>query len=276
MSSKTKAPKTLTNWFVINGGIIKQGICITFKETIEYKTKDELSYLQKKLANEKLTAYQDIYGNDIGGYYVDGKKSSKTEYELDTEFKNKLSAVKYGDSETIYKISISDITTHMRSIFETKCHKLKTEDDDSDDENDAEEQKKSKTKTKKASDDSDDDEDDKKAKKATESKKSKEKKEEVETKKSKSKDTKKEESEDEVETKKSKSKDKKETKKKEDSEDELEEKKTKKDDKKKDEKKKEETKKSKSKDDGKIVVAKPSAKIVIESSDSEMSEGNGH
>lgn len=301
MSSKTKTPKTLTTWFAIHGGIVKQGICIIFKKSFEYKTKDECNYLQKKMTGEVLEQYQSIYGKDISGYYVDGKKSEKSDFELETQFIDGIKADRYNTADDLYKISVSDITNNMRKIFDCKCHKLKMGEDSDDEEAstgaEAKEDKKTKSKSSKKDDSDDEEKEEKKSKsksskkaddaKPDDSKKAKSKKtdlsddeEEIKSSKvSKTKSAKKADSDDEETAEKSKSKSKSGTSKK--SDDKVETKKSKSkgddsDDEEKEEKKSKDKKKSSDKDKGKVTVAKPTSKIVIDNTDDDLSDNDGN
>ena len=140
----SNATKMTDYWLIIHGGLIKSGHCICIQKSSEFMKNEQLVLKQATLF---FNEYKAIYGKDIQGEFVTGKSSSKSKYELNKDFFEKIASFQYYDSETLYKISISKIQEQMREVFESSCRRIKQdkeEDKEEEDEEEEEEEKETK------------------------------------------------------------------------------------------------------------------------------------
>ncbi len=136
----TNASKMTDFWLIIHGGLIKSGHCICIQKSSEFMKNEQLVLKQATLF---FNEYKAIYGKDIQGEFVTGKSSSKSKYELNKDFFEKIKSFQYYDSETLYKVSISKIQEQMREVFESSCRRIKQdkEEEENKEEEDEEEEK---------------------------------------------------------------------------------------------------------------------------------------
>ena len=142
----TNASKMTDYWLIIHGGLIKSGHCICIQKSSEFMKNEQLVLKQATLF---FNEYKAIYGKDIQGEFVTGKSSSRSKYELNKDFFEKIKSFQYYDSETLYKISISKIQEQMREVFESSCRRIKQDKDEEENKDEEEEEDDEEEETKK-------------------------------------------------------------------------------------------------------------------------------